>query len=126
MPESPYELPVQAYTPNNQGPGCDEFVSEMIGGDGRFGYEKDRLTVAGVDVAGLADEFGTPLYVYAGDQIAERAQMLQKAFATQEHTVCYAVKANSSLAIMKMLGGLGCGLRYCVWRGARACTARGA
>jgi len=83
-------------------------VSEMSAGR-PFGYEKDRLTVAGVDVAGLADEFGTPLYVYAGDQIAERAQMLQKAFAAQAHTVCYAVKANSSLAILKMLGGLGCG-----------------
>jgi diaminopimelate decarboxylase len=74
-----------------------------------FVYEKDRLTCSGVDLGAVADEFGTPLYVYSGDQIAERARMLQREFAGQLHTVCYAVKANSSLAIMRMLGGLGCG-----------------
>ena len=74
-----------------------------------FVYEKDRLTCSGVDLAALADEFGTPLYVYSGDQIAERARMLQREFVGQAHTVCYAVKANSSLAIMRTLGELGCG-----------------
>ena len=74
-----------------------------------FVYEKDHLTCAGVDMGALAEEFGTPLYVYAADQIAERAQMLQREFAGVPHTVCYAVKANSSLAILRMLGELGCG-----------------
>ena len=74
-----------------------------------FVYESERLVCGGVDVAGLAEEFGTPLYVYSGDQIAERAKMLQAAFAGMEHTVCYAVKANPSLAVLKLLGGLGCG-----------------
>jgi diaminopimelate decarboxylase len=74
-----------------------------------FAYEKDRLTCSGVDLGALAEEFGTPLYVYSGDQIGDRARMLQREFAGQLHTVCYAVKANSSLAIMRMLGGLGCG-----------------
>jgi len=74
-----------------------------------FVYEKDRLICAGVDMSVLAEEFGTPLYVYAADQIAERAQMLQREFAGVAHTVCYAVKANSSLAILRMLGELGCG-----------------
>jgi len=74
-----------------------------------FVYEKDRLTCSGVDLGALAEEFGTPLYVYSGDQIAERARLLQREFAAQTHTVCYAVKANSSLAIMRMLGELGCG-----------------
>jgi len=83
-------------------------VSEMNTGR-PFVYEKDRLTCSGVDLGALAEEFGTPLYVYSGDQIGERARMLQREFAAQVHTVCYAVKANSSLAIMRMLGGLGCG-----------------
>ena len=74
-----------------------------------FVYEKDRLTCSGVDLGALAEEFGTPLYVYSGDQIGERARMLQREFAGQLHTVCYAVKANSSLAIMRMLGELDCG-----------------
>ena len=72
-------------------------------------YEGGRLRCEGVDVEAVASEFGTPLYVYAGGQIAERARMLQREFAGLEHTVCYAVKANPSLAILKLLGGLGCG-----------------
>jgi len=74
-----------------------------------FVYEGDRLVCSGVDVTALAEEFGTPLYVYSGDGIRERVGMLQGAFGAVEHTVCYAVKANSSLAILKMLGELGCG-----------------
>jgi len=74
-----------------------------------FVYEGPRLTCAGVDLSGLAEEFGTPLYVYSGDQILERAGMLQGAFSGMPHTVCYAVKANSSLAILRLLGELGCG-----------------
>jgi diaminopimelate decarboxylase len=74
-----------------------------------FVYVEDRLTCGGVDLGALAEEFGSPLYVYSGDQIAERAGLLQSSFSGTEHTVCYAVKANSSLAIMKLLGGLGCG-----------------
>ena len=72
-----------------------------------------RLACSGVDVTALAEEFGTPLYVYSADAIAERAAMLQGAFAaaapTLKTTLCYAVKANSSLAILKLLGEAGCG-----------------
>jgi len=57
----------------------------------------------------LAQEFGTPLYVYSADAIAARAEMLQTAFAGTDHTICYSVKANSSLAILKLLGSMGCG-----------------
>jgi len=74
-----------------------------------FVYEDGRLTCAGADMTALAEEFGTPLYVYSADAIAARAQMLQTAFAGVDHTICYAVKANSSLAILKLLGGMGCG-----------------
>jgi diaminopimelate decarboxylase len=74
-----------------------------------FVYEDGRLTCAGADMTALADEFGTPLYVYSADAIAQRAHMLQAAFAGVDHIICYAVKANSSLAILKLLGGMGCG-----------------
>jgi diaminopimelate decarboxylase len=74
-----------------------------------FVYEHDRLVCDGVALNDLAEQYGTPLYVYAAGQIAERAAMLQREFAAVEHTVCYAVKANSSLAILKLLCGLGCG-----------------
>jgi len=74
-----------------------------------FAYADGRLHCSGVDLTALAEEFGTPLYVYSGDGIRERVGMLQSAFSAVEHTICYAVKANSSLAILKMLGELGCG-----------------
>lgn len=72
-------------------------------------YVHSRLQSGGADLTQLAEEFGTPLYVYVADDIAARAGMLQAEFASVPHTVCYAVKANSSLAILQLLGRLGCG-----------------
>jgi diaminopimelate decarboxylase len=72
-------------------------------------YANDRLLCSGVDLSALAEEFGTPLYVYSADAIRERLGMLEGELAGLDHTVCYAVKANSSLAILKMLGEAGCG-----------------
>jgi len=80
-----------------------------VAGPRPFVYEDGRLTCAGADMTALADEFGTPLYVYSADAIAARAQMLQTAFTGVDHLICYAVKANSSLAILKLLAGMGCG-----------------
>ena len=74
-----------------------------------FLYADARLTCDGADITALAEQFGTPLYVYSATQISARAGMFQTAFADVPHTVCYAVKANSSLAILKMLAAQGCG-----------------
>jgi diaminopimelate decarboxylase len=63
----------------------------------------------GVSLTALARKFGTPLYVYSADQIVERLRMFQAALATREHLVCYAVKANSALAILKLLADHGAG-----------------
>ena len=68
-----------------------------------------ELNCGGVSLESLAERFGTPLYVYSGDQIAERLAMFQQAFAGREPLVCYAVKANSSLAILKLLAKRGAG-----------------
>jgi len=57
----------------------------------------------------LAAQYGTPLYVYSGDQILERLKIFQSALSDRPHLVCYAVKANSSLAILKLLAGHGAG-----------------
>ena len=74
-----------------------------------FTYRNGVLCCGEMPLDGLADTFGTPLYVYSGDQIAGRARLFQDAFRDTRHTVCYAVKANSSLAILKMLAAIGCG-----------------
>jgi diaminopimelate decarboxylase len=62
-----------------------------------------------VSLESLARKFGTPLYVYSADQILKRLQLFQQAFAGRDHLVCYAVKANSSLAILKLLAARSAG-----------------
>src|SRR5208282_2425272 len=53
--------------------------------------------------------YGTPLYVYSADQIVERLGLFEQALTGREHLVCYAVKANSALAVLKLLAGHGAG-----------------
>jgi diaminopimelate decarboxylase len=62
-----------------------------------------------VSLETLARRYGTPLYVYSADQIAQRLALFQQALAGREHLVCYAVKANSALAILKLLADRGAG-----------------
>jgi diaminopimelate decarboxylase len=74
-----------------------------------FVYSNNRLTCSGADLTELAETYGTPLYVYSADAIRDRVRMLQNEFASIPNTLCYAVKANSSLAILKLLSEQGCG-----------------
>ena len=67
------------------------------------------MSCDGVSLDALAKQYGTPLYVYSANQMLERLRLFQSAFAGREHLVCYAVKANSSLAILKLLAGQGAG-----------------
>ena len=62
-----------------------------------------------VSLEALAKRFGTPLYVYSADQIVERLTLFQQAFADRDHLVCYSVKVNSALAILKLLAARGAG-----------------
>jgi diaminopimelate decarboxylase len=62
-----------------------------------------------VSLALLARRFSTPLYVDSADQIVERLGLFQQALAGRDSLVCYAVKANSALAILKLLAGHGAG-----------------
>jgi len=67
------------------------------------------LSCGSVSLEALARRLGTPLYVYSADQIIERLGLFQRAFADRDHMVCFAVKANSSLAILKLLAARGAG-----------------
>jgi diaminopimelate decarboxylase len=60
-------------------------------------------------VESLARKFGTPLYVYSGSHITQRLRLFQRAFSGLPHLVCYAVKANSTLAILQLLARRGAG-----------------
>lgn len=57
----------------------------------------------------LAKRFDTPLYIYSATMIRERVRAFEKAFHGVPHTICYAVKANSNLAILRFLARLGLG-----------------
>ncbi len=57
----------------------------------------------------LAKRFETPLYVYSANTIRERVVAFAHAFRNAKHTICYSVKANSNLSILRLLGKLGCG-----------------
>ncbi|HYL11690.1 MAG TPA: diaminopimelate decarboxylase, partial [Terriglobales bacterium] len=57
----------------------------------------------------LAERYGTPLYVYSATTIRDRLRTFDRAFRRIPHTVCYSVKANSNLAILRLLNRLGCG-----------------
>ncbi|BAU47095.1 diaminopimelate decarboxylase [Sulfurifustis variabilis] len=74
-----------------------------------FGYRNGRLHAEDVDLADLARETGTPCYVYSRSAIEERWRAFDEAFTGRDHLVCYAVKANSNLAVLDALARLGSG-----------------
>jgi diaminopimelate decarboxylase len=57
----------------------------------------------------LAQRYGTPLYVYSATAIRERLAAFDNAFRDVPHTICYSVKANSNLSILRLLARQGCG-----------------
>ncbi len=62
-----------------------------------------------VSLANLAEKQGTPLYVYSSAAIHERYDAFDHAFRDVPHTICYSVKANSNLNILRLLAKKGCG-----------------
>jgi diaminopimelate decarboxylase len=74
-----------------------------------FTYSGSNLQCDAVGIDKLAKKFGTPLYVYSGSTIRTRFQKFDAAFAAIPHTVCYSVKANSNLSILKLLASMGSG-----------------
>jgi diaminopimelate decarboxylase len=69
----------------------------------------DALVCEEVSLERLADRVGTPLYVYSASTIKERLAGFEHAFRKVPHTVCYSVKANSNLGILRLLAGAKCG-----------------
>ena len=72
--------------------------------------ENDELTCDGVSLTRIAREVGTPVYVYSRAAIEERFGRFDHAFAAVPHLVCYAMKANGNLAILKALASAGAGV----------------
>ena len=74
-----------------------------------FRYVGNRLFCEGVAVESLARKFGTPLYIYSQRTLMAHFQKLDAAMAPVEHLVCFAVKSNSNLSVLRTLANLGSG-----------------
>ncbi|HKX52838.1 MAG TPA: diaminopimelate decarboxylase [Nitrosospira sp.] len=74
-----------------------------------FSYHNGRLWGESVQLERVALEFGTPCYVYSRAALTTAYREFDDAFAGRDHLVCYAVKANSNLAILNLLARLGSG-----------------
>ncbi len=74
-----------------------------------FIYKTNQLHCEGISLEKLAGKFGTPLYVYSATAIKERFRALDAAFSRVPHTLCYSVKANSNLSVLRLLAKLGAG-----------------
>jgi diaminopimelate decarboxylase len=90
-----------------------------------FFREEDELTCDGVSLSEIARTVGTPVYVYCAAAIEESFRRFDQAFARVPHLVCYAAKANSNLAILKLLASLGAGADVVSGGELRACLASG-
>ena len=72
-------------------------------------YINNKLCFSTLDLASIASQFGTPAFVYCQDTIERNFLEYKTAFQNSNHLVCYAVKANSNLSILKLLKNLGSG-----------------
>ena len=74
-----------------------------------FRYEQGELHCDALPLSALAERYGTPLYLYSAETLRERYRIFDRAFRGTRHTVCYSVKANSNLSLLKLLAKLGAG-----------------
>ena len=74
-----------------------------------FHYKNDALHVEQVPLADIAEKFGTPCYVYSRAALTDGLQQFKTALQGREHLICYAVKANSNLAILNVFSRMGAG-----------------
>lgn len=92
-------------------------VSGMVERPPGFCYRESKdsrgrgsaLYCENVSLNHLAKQYGTPLYVYSTATIRARLSAFEKAFRHFPHTICYSVKANSNLSILRLLARAGCG-----------------
>lgn len=75
-----------------------------------FQYRGDDLYCEGVPVARIGSEVGTPAYVYSHATLTRHFRVFDEAFAEVPHLICFAMKANANLAVIKLFSDLGGGL----------------
>ena len=75
----------------------------------QFSYISGQLCAEAIPLAEIAERFGTPCYVYSRAHIESQWQAYTQAFSGRPHLICYAVKANSNIAVLHLLAHLGSG-----------------
>ena len=78
-------------------------------GQPHIAYQNNGLMVEGVRLSDLAQEYGTPLFVYSKAAMLSALSAYERGFAGRKAQICYAMKANSSLAVLQVFADAGCG-----------------
>jgi diaminopimelate decarboxylase len=74
-----------------------------------FHFKESQLFCEEISVQEIAEEYGTPLYLYSKQQLIENFRAIDSAFADVDHITCYALKANSNIELLKILANEGAG-----------------
>ncbi len=74
-----------------------------------FHYRGNQLYAEDVAVRDLAEQYGTPLYIYSHGTLVRHFKAYEEAYQEFPHIICYALKANTNGAILRLLAGQGCG-----------------
>lgn len=105
MSQTPSAQTIVEHTDNGLRINPELFVQKLPS----LSYQQGGLTIESVSVDSLVKEYGTPLYVYSKQAILEAYHAYTDSFASIEHQICYAVKANSNLAVLDVLAKAGAG-----------------
>ena len=84
-------------------------ATELLFADAGLGRRGDSLYLGDVSLTDIAKDVGTPAYVYNAEAIRSRYRSLDRALGALPHRICFAVKANSNLAVLRILRDLGAG-----------------
>jgi|TARA_B100001971_G_C18111382_1_gene494389 diaminopimelate decarboxylase len=87
-----------------------------------FNYHRNRLNCESLALEQLTNEYGTPLYVYFAASLRANITQMQTAFTALNALICFAVKANDNLAILRTIAAAGMG--FDVVSGGDACPVR--
>lgn len=93
------------HTPDGLRINPESFVEKLP----TLSYQQELLAIEEVSAQQLVQQYGTPLYVYSKKAVLQAYQAYSDSFAEIDHQICYAVKANSNLAVLKVLAQAGAG-----------------
>ena len=84
-------------------------TATCLPGHPHFQFRGGELFAEGVALHGLARQYGTPLFVYSKQSMLSALAAYRRGFAGRDATICYAMKANSSLGVLQVFAQAGCG-----------------